>query len=193
MWHEKLVPTIIFPDVFLNTGHIVELWKPFQQCRYWYPVSHNCNRVGGHFDRERFFAGSFESSPSIQFVVNDIVPLRIIARPTCSAMHRDGSPLGNAPTAAPGGSSQLTSIFAWRFLSDSVSAWMFASDSLLRVFTSESTLVWSSRGSPGLGQWGRSLKVSLSDAQVSNTTGEGLSSFWCVQKPVGQFWDKVFQ
>src|SRR5579863_7721479 len=82
-------------------------------------------------------------------------------------MQRGGAPLlGNPPTAAPTGGSQLTSI--------PIVCKPGCDAPALNVFMNCSTLRWSLIGSPTLGQWGLTENVSASDAQVSNTTGDGL-------------------
>src|ERR1700736_3035624 len=81
-------------------------------------------------------------------------------------MHGGGVPVvGNPPTAAPTGALQATSILARRFINESLGS---------SVFNTSSTLACSFIGSPALGQRGVVEKVSSSEAQVSNTTGDGL-------------------
>src|SRR5579863_8402482 len=92
-------------------------------------------------------------------------------------MHGVGVPLvGNSPIAAPIGGLHGSSIAAVRTrICDTVGS---------SIFTNWSTLGCSFIGSPGSGQSGFVENVSLSDAQVSNTTGDGLLSDTGATNPV---------
>src|SRR5271166_4536554 len=73
--------------------------------------------------------------------------------------------VGNPPTAAPRGTLHGSStVWARRFNNAFV----------LSVFTASSTLPCNFIGSPGSGQCGVVENVSLSEAQVSKTAGDGL-------------------